>query len=223
MKISKTALLILGIGIFVILLASLVWVYLGQRDERVALDDSLSAAEATLTKLTSEKTGLESQLSQLESKLAQAAVLLSTAKLNFPHPTESIEVDEKLFMVADSWHLEVTGLTSSAPTEEVVVGEEDVRGVVYSVTSFTVTIEGEVADILGFTNSLANDAYFNNATVKLVNVNIPEPETRDSGGFVWIPGEDGEDGEWVWEEGEEEKKPSATINLVFYSYQGEGE
>lgn len=205
MKLSKTAMLILGIGIFVIVLASLLWVYLGQRDERAALDDSLSAAEATLTRLTSEKTGLESQLSQLESELAQATVLLSTAKLNFPHPTESIEVDEKLFMVADSWNLEVTGLTSSAPTEE------EVEDVVYSVTSFTVTVEGiegevteMVADILGFTNSLANDAYFDNATVKLVNVEVPEPKPEG-------------------EEEEEEEKPSASINLVFYSYQGEEE
>lgn len=191
MKLSNTALLILGIGIFVIVLASLVWVYLEQRGERAALDDSLSAAQATVTTLVSEEKDWESQLSQLESELAQATVLLSTAKLNFPHPVESIEVDEKLFMVADSWDLEVIGLTSSTPTKEVV------ENVTYSVTSFTVNIKGEVADILSFANTIATDEYFDNATVKLASANVPEPR---------IGGE------------EEEEKPLASFVLNIYSY-----
>ena len=195
MKISKTAWLILGIGIFVIVLASLGWVYLGQRSEQRELNDSLSAAETSLDKLVSEEEDWESQLSQLESRLTQATSLLNAVKASYTNSVESIEVDEKLFMIADSWRLEVTSLTSSEPTQDKV---EDVT---YSVTSFTVGIAGEVVDILGFTNTIANDEYFNNATVELVDVSVPEPKTGD----------------------EEEEQPSASINLVFYSYQGEGE
>ena len=51
MKLSKTAWLILGIGIFVIALGSLYIVYSQQGDEREQLNDSLPAAQATLPKV----------------------------------------------------------------------------------------------------------------------------------------------------------------------------
>ncbi len=198
MKISKTALLILGIGIFVIVMGSLGAVYMRQRGEQATLDDSLSVAQADLRTLASEEKDWESQLTQLESELAQATVLLNAAKLKFPHPVESIEVDEKLFIVADNCELEVTSLTADEPSEE------DIEDVIFSVTSFAVDVEGEVDGILSFISTIANDWYFTNATVELVNISIPEPPSEE-------------------EEEEEPEKPSARIKIVIYSYQGEGE
>jgi len=192
MKLSRTAWLILGIGVFIITFASLYMVYFQQGREQEQLDDSLLAAQATLPTLVSEKEGWESQLTRLKSQLARATSLLADSKTSFPKSVESIEYDEELFKIADGWGLEITSLTASEP------GDKKVEDVTFSVTFFVVDVEGEVADILRFINTIATSEYFASATIELVNMDIPEPTT---------------DGE--------EEKPSATITLVIYSYKGE--
>jgi len=190
MRLSKTAWLILGIGIFVIAFATLYMLYSRQADEQEQLRDSLSVAQDALPQLISEREDLESQLTQWESQLAQATSSLVKIEARFPESVQSIEYDERLFEIADDCDLEITSLTASEP------GEEKVEDVTYAVTSFGVEVEGEVADILDFVNAIATSEYFTTATMEMVNMDIPEPE-------------------------EEEDKPSATIELVIYSYKGE--
>jgi len=156
--------------------------------------------------LISQGEELASQLTQLESELAQARVLLDEAKAGFPESVESIECDEELFEIADDCNLEITRITSSPPVDR------GVEMVTYSITSFAVVVEGNpekytdmevdemmkamVDDILEFVNTIATSEYFTNATVEMVSMMVPEPEA-------------------------ECQKPSATINLVFYTYQGD--
>ena len=202
MKLSRTAGLILGIGVFAIAFVSLYMVYLQQGREQQRLDDSLSLAQATLPTLVSERDDLESQLTQSESELAQAQSFLHEAKAKFDESVESIEYDEKLFDIADDCDLEITKLTASEPSDEEVeltgseASDEEVESVTYSITSFTVEVEGTVAHILDFINTIATDEYFINATIELVKMEVPEP-------------------------GEGKEKPSATIDLIIYGYKGE--
>jgi len=207
MKISKTAWLILGIGIFIIAFASLYVVYFQQGREQERLSDSLSVAQQTLPKLASEKddwerqlTQLGSQLARLKSELARATSLLADSKTSFPKSVESIEYGERLFKIADGWGLEIIRFTASEPGDqkvEVEVGDIKVEDVTYFVTSFTVDVEGEVTDILDFINTIATDEYFINATVVEVDMVVPELAS------------------------EEEEEPSATIKLDIYGYKGE--
>jgi len=207
MKISKTAWLILGIGIFVIAVASLYMVYFQQGREQERLNDSLSVAQQTLPELASEKddwerqlTQLGSQLARLKSELARATSRLADSKTSFPKSVESIEYGERLFNIADGCDLVITEFTASEPGDkkvEVEVGDIKVEDVTYFVTSFTVDVEGEVTDILDFINTIATDEYFINATVVEVDMVVPELAS------------------------EEEEKPSATIKLDIYGYQGE--
>ncbi len=205
MRLSKTAWLILGIGIFVIAFGSLYMVYSRQSGEREQLNNSLLVAQATLPKVVSEKEDWESQLSQLESQLtsleselAQATSLLDSTEASFQEPVESIESDEELFKIAGYWDLEIISLTAEEPTDEVV------DNITYSITPFTVDVEGEVADILDFISTITTDEYFIAATVELVSIVVPEPLTeKDKEGLT---------------EGE---MPSATIKLVIYGYKGE--
>jgi len=200
MKLSRTAWLILGIGVFAIAIGSLFWVYLEQRGEQQRLDDSLSVAQATLPTLVSERANLESQLSQSESELAQARSLLYEVKASFPESVESIEYDEALFDIADDCNLKITNLTASEPSDEevesITYSDEEVESVTYSVASFTVEVEGTVPHILDFINTITTDEYFINATIERVDMQVPEP-------------------------GEGKEKPSATIDLIIYGYQGE--
>jgi len=195
MRLSRTFWLILGIGISVIAVGILGWVYLDQRGEHKRLDDNLAVAQRTYSILVSQRDDLESQLSQSESELAQAESLLREAKASFPESVESIEYDDALFGIADDCDLEITKLTASEPSNE------EAETITYITASFTVDVEGEVADILDFINTIATSEYFTNVTnftnavIKSVTMQVPEPD--------------------------EEGEPSATINLVIYGYQGE--
>ena len=201
MRLSKTAWLILGIGIFVIALGSLYWVYLGQRNEQRQLNDSLSAKEADLSRFVSERangesqlTQSESELTQLESELTQATSLLNSTEASFPELVESIEYDEELFKIADDYNVKIISLTASEPTDE--VGEN----ITYPVTYFTVVIRGQTAAMLNFINAITTDEYFTTATVETVDM-IELDAVRIT---------------------EEIEEPSlAIIKLAIYGYKGE--
>ena len=234
MKLSKTAWLILVIGIFVIASGSLYWLYLQEGPKQEELSGQLSTVQARIPKLAAERANLESTLTELEDKLAQVTSQLKTAKVVFPAAVESIEVDELLFGIAWDWGLEITSLTASEPSDLKVAVEaetEDIEleDVTYLVTSFTVDVKGKapesdlteeeykayidkaVADILNFIHTIVTHRDFDTATVELVNIVIPEPISE-------------EEKEGLTEEQIEEREgiaPSATINLVIYSYEGE--
>ena len=235
MKLSKTAWLILVIGIFVIASGSLYWLYLQEGPKQEELSGQLSTVQARIPKLAAERANLESTLTELEDKLAQVTSQLTTAKAVFPAAVESIAVDELLFGIADDWGLEITSLTASEPSDLKVVVEaetEDIEleDVTYLVTSFTVDVNGKapesdlteeeykayidkaVADILNFIHTIVTHRDFDTATVELVNIVIPDSISE-------------EEKEGLTEELIEEREgidtPSATINLVIYSYEGE--
>jgi len=217
MKFSRTAWLILIIGIFVIAIGSLYWLYLQEQPEQKALSETLSAAQDKLPKLAAERTNLESTLTELEDRLAQATSQLKAGKAAFPASVWSVEVDEMLFGIADSWSLEIINLTATEPSdtsvspeiEDIEAEDIEVEDVNYQLTSFTVEVKGQVADILSFFDSVVNHRDFTTATVELVTIVVPEPVSET------------ERGQLTEDEIEDRETPSATINIVIYSYKGE--
>ncbi len=212
MKLTKTFWLILTIGVFVVAFAALYLIYLQQQRTQEPLDAALATAQTTLPKLTTERTNLENTLTELEDELVQAKSRLETAKALFPALVESIEVDELLFGFAHDWGLEIVRLTASEPGDETVpVEAQDVQveDVAYVITSFTIEVKGQVSDILNFVSTIATDEDFTTATVRLVNIVIPELLTEEE----WQELSD--------EDREEKVSPLATINIVIYGYEGE--
>ncbi|GAG98880.1 unnamed protein product, partial [marine sediment metagenome] len=216
--------------------ASLYWLYVQEKNEQTELNAALAATQATLPKLAEQRASLESTLTELEDRLAQVTSQLKTAKAVFPALVESIEVDELLFGFADTWDLEITSLTASEPRDyrvKVEVEDEDieVEDITYLVTTFTVDVEGKapesdfkteeeykayidkaVDDILNFIHTVVTHRDFDTATVELVNIVVPEPlSEKEKEGLT----------EELIEEREGIEVPSATINLVIYSYKGE--
>jgi len=217
MKLSKTAWIILVTGIFIIAIGSLYWLYLQEGPKQEELNAQLSAVQAQLPNLAEQRASLESTLTELEDNLAQATSQLKTAKAAFPALVESIEVDELLFGIANDWGLEITSLTASEPRDyrvKVEMEAEDIEmeDVTYLVTSFTIDVKGEVADILNFIHTIVNHRDFDTATVELVNIVVPDPISEEE--------KEGLSEEEI-EEAEEPEMPSATIKLVIYSYKGE--
>jgi len=173
-RLSKTAWIVLGVGIFIIGFAALYMLYSQQDSEKQQLENNLVLAQAeTITTATekrnaeNELTKVEGTLAQLESNLDQAILQLNGSKINFPNSVESIEYDERLFSIARSWGLVVSSLTASEP------GQESVEDITFSITNFTVNVKGQVDDILGFVNTISIDPYFVSGTIRTVNLNVP--------------------------------------------------
>jgi len=217
MKLSRTAWLVLGIGVFFIAFVTLYVIYSGQSGEQRRLSDSLAAAQDRLPKLVSQREDLENQLAKRQNELSDAESSLSRAKSKLSLLAESIEYDETLFSIAHDCHLAIAELTASEPTEEKVKGEAG--DVIYAKTTLDVEVEAAeskpssvaafggyiddtIGNILAFIDTVATSDGFTNATIELVNMkNLKPPVTE--------------------EEREGAKKPSATIRIVIYKYKGE--
>jgi chromosome segregation ATPase len=220
MRLSRTAWLILGIGIFVIAFATLYTINSRQSGEAEQLSDGLSEVQALLPQLISEREDLEDQLSQWESELAEAVSSLNRNKARLSKSVESIECDEILFDIAEDCDLEIFELTASEPNDEKVRDEDEkVEDITYAVTTFEVKvrpvesppatlgnfeiyIEEAVANMLDFINTIATGEDFTNATIAVVDMENLEPPYEE-------------------EELERAEKPEATIELTIYGYQGE--
>ena len=219
MKLSRTAWLVLIIGIFVIAIGSLYWLYMQDGREQEQLSQTLSTTQATLPKLASERTNLEGTLTDLEDRLAQAISQLRAGKAVFPASVQSIEIDEMLFGIAANWSLEITNLTATEPSDTPVSPEiEDIEAedieievedVNYQLTSFTVEMKGQVSDILGFFDSVVNQRDFTTAAVELVTIVVPEPVSETERALLTA------------DEIEDRETPTVTINIVIYAYKGE--
>jgi hypothetical protein len=196
MRLGRTAWLVLGLGAFVIVLATMLVIYSSQSDEQGGVERSLAEAQTQLATLLSRKAAVEAQLSEQQNGLAEAQALLDSARGSFPRVGTSIEYDEVLSVLASLHDLEVTSMTAEAPREK------KIGGITFVTVAFDAEVKGEVNSILSMVHDIATDVRFVSATVEVVNIIVPEPES-------------------VVTAGEEPEKPSAKIELVGYSYGGE--
>jgi len=208
MKLSRTAWLVLGIGVFIIAFAALFSINSGQSGEQGRLSDSLAKAQALLPKLIDEREDLEDQVTNWEKKLAEVTSSLSRSEARFSQSVESIEYDEILFNIADDCDLQVVELTASEPENK------KVEDIIYAVTTFEVVvrskelppsaagafdiyIDNTVANMLTFISAIATSEEFNVGAIEVVDMEELEP-----------PGE---------VEGDE-FGPEATVKLIIYGF-----
>ncbi len=213
LRLSRTAWLMLSIGIFVIAMGGLFMVYRGQVSQQQELNSELSQAQTELPILVSQREKLESQLAGMENDMAQVISSLESAKAKFPESVDSIEYSEVLFKVAGDLDLKIVILTASG-TED-----EEVDGIIYSVTLFDVVVKGEVDDVLdfvhvisttdGFTTTTGELIDFATATVELVDIGVPDPLSEEVKEDMTAA------------EIDEAESPSAAIKVTVYSYKGE--
>ena len=178
MKLSKKVLLIVVIVIFAVALGVLFSIYSGQNSERAQFNDRLSQAQTLLPGLINNRETKEDELTQAES-------LLAASQAQFPESVESIEYGDDLFEIADDCDVSLTRLTASKPTSKTV------GTVTYSISSFTVVVQGSIDNILEFIYALRTGDDFRLPWSAEVN----SVKTSISGG-------------------------SATVNLVIYGYEG---
>jgi hypothetical protein len=193
MKITRTTWLMLALGVFVIAFVSLFVVYSHQASQHKDLESSLAEARALERQLALREQDLKNQLAQRNSDLKAEQSRLSNLKKKFP-AVQSRDYLKKLSAVAGDCGLDIEPPTASGPRQQ------EVDTVTYLVTTFSIAVEGEMADILDFIQTLATSEDFTSATIEVVNISIPEPPTG---------------------KGETTAYPQATLSLDVYAYPGE--
>jgi hypothetical protein len=210
MKVSKTALTVLGIGVFVIVFATLFVLYSGQSGEREQLNASLTKAQGVLPELIAEKEDLESQLAQWKGELDKAMVALSKSQGRFPKSVESIEYDEVLFKLAEQSGLMIIEITASEPSGEVVKGTD----ITYDVTTLDVTVKNAESPP---TTAGAFEVYIDDTVDKVLEFIHLVVVTPDFGvATVKVAAIDGLEPPEVLEGGEE--VPEAFLELAIYGF-----
>jgi len=210
MRLSKTALLVLGIGIFILGFAILFTMYSGQSGEQALLNKNLAASQGLLPGLIAEKEDLAGQLAQWEGELDKAMLALSKSEGQFPKSVESIEYDEVIFKLAEQSGLLIIELTASEPAEQGVQGTD----IIYTVTTVTVVLENaesppgtagdfevyidETVDkVLEFIHLIVTTPDFGVATIQVAAIEALEPPEELDGS---------------------ETGPEATIKLAIYGF-----
>jgi len=210
MKLSKTAFLVLGIGIFILGFAILFVLYSGQSGEQEQLSGRLATTQGLLPELIAEKEDLAAQLAQWEGELDKAMLALGKSEGRFPKSVESIEYDEVIFKLAEQSGLRIIALTASEPSGEKVKDTD----ITYAVSTFTVQLEnvesppstaGEfeiyidetVDKVLEFIHLVATTPDFGVATIKVVAIDGLEPPEETEG---------------------EDAGPEATLELAIYGF-----
>lgn len=191
MKLGKPSYLLVILGVVAAIFAVL-WVMRSQQaPERERLHEELSIAAMRLNNVKSDE--LSSQQGELEMQISQTLSQLETARATGAQSAESISLSGTLFDIAEGAGVEVTAI-SSAPQSD-----SNWQGIACSVLPFTVTVEGDVPNILSFIGGL--DRTLTTAVIRSAVITIPETT-------------DGEDSS------AEIQRPSANIQLGIYSYQG---
>ncbi len=158
MKLSKTAQWILAIGILAVLLVAAGVMYSRQMTERSRLNSEIAQANQDFIIYTAQRANLETRRSQAQSEL-------SSLESEFHEATQSIEIDEALFDVADDANVSITRISCSKP------GGGTVNGITFQVFSLSLTVEGDnMPELLNFTKKLGER--FPDATMESPAISI---------------------------------------------------
>ena len=148
-KLSKTTLIFLAVGIFVVLAASLLMAYSQRDQERSQLSEELSSAQASLAKqwakFSSSSQEFSYQQGELERQLDTNESQIDTAKTNLRQSIESVEVTDTCFEVARTNNVKIVKISSL----DLVTGEE-LEGIGFFVLPLEVQVRGDLPNLIDF-------------------------------------------------------------------------
>ncbi|MBM2825453.1 MAG: hypothetical protein HW402_1117 [Dehalococcoidales bacterium] len=174
MKVDRRAILVIGIGVFLVVFYLLYRGYSAKTKEREELSASLSGTQPALARLISQREALANQMSQLDKQSANITSALNKAKASYPGLIGSIEYDEILFRLASAVGVELTSLSTSEPSEEKVKNNS------YWATNFSLSVKGKPGDVFAFIDRLVSDAEFATASISSVSLSLGETEATIS-------------------------------------------
>lgn len=182
MKVSKTSLLLVVLGILIIAFANLSAMHSQQVSGQKLLDEELALARTRLDKIKLDE--LYVRQSDLMNELEETSAQVEASKNALSGPLDSIEVSSTLLDLAAQNSVRVTSITSSG------VSPDDLEGIAASALNLTIRVEADLPELLAFVSALNNR--FSTGLARSVDLSVAPALDR----------------------------PSASINLAIYSYQG---
>ena len=149
LKLSKTSLLILSAGIFIVVLATLGVTRSGQMKEKETLSENLSLALTRLDNI--EVTNLNVQLTELREQLQESQEQLTEAKDRLRQTVISVDVTDKLYEIAEYYGVTITIMGTT------VIQEMPFNGVTCSLISLNAQVIGSLSDIIDFIQGMNNN------------------------------------------------------------------
>lgn len=185
MKLGKTSILALGVGIFLVLLASLGIAYSRQSSERSELGQELDQARLILDKQSNNQ--LSGELETLQETPAEIDAEVTNAKERLTQSIDDVDVTAVLFKLAESKNVRVMAVHLAKPSSE------ETHGIDFLTLPVSVTVEGELANLIGYVQGLSHE--FTTSLIKSATVEIPEAS-----------------------EEEEAEVPTCKISMIIYTY-----
>ena len=210
MKLGKTSLLIIVLGIFIIAFGSLGLARSQQVEEKSQLEDEITVAEKRLSNLQLKQ--LYSQNEELEEQLNDALSHLEVAKDSLRQTIESTDVTDSLFQIATASGVEITAINSSD------IGEGELEDIACSVTRLTIMVTGDVPNLISYVTKLNTD--FTTGLVTSAGISIQGEAQEEMEGEAEEEEEGEEEGTGEEEGSEESDEATANIQLIIYSYEG---
>jgi len=169
LKLSKTSWLLLSVGIFIVVVASLGLTRSQQLQEQGQLGEELGIAETRLDKLQVKQ--LQQQQEELQGQLDESTIQLVAAKDKLRQTVESIDVTDEFFAIAQSCGTIVESISSSS------IRSDKLEGLSCSVITLNAVVSGEVPNLIDFIIKLNTD--FTTGVVKSAQISIPEATDED--------------------------------------------
>ena len=182
---AKWPLVIIG-GLLLVTVAGLGTVQARQSGQRGRLGNELAVAEEGLRQYELEQAS--SQSGEMKSRLSNVLTYRDTAIEDLSQYMGTITANETLFGIARECNVTITAIT--------ILNEYgvDLAGVPCLTTPVSVSVEGDLPDVLDFVTSLNTSV--TNGLVKSADVTAPDIAESD-------------------------EMPTASIELIIYTYEGE--
>lgn len=168
LKISKTSLKILLIGIFVVAIAGLGLTRSQQIRAQNQVGDDLTVAQTRLDKL--QVKDLNQQVEDLQARLDQSKAQLGIAKDKLRQTVESTDVTDKFFQMAKSGNVAVMSISSAGKKSEKQEGINTMD------ITLDAVVTGAVPDLINFVIKLNTD--FTTGIVEQARISIPEGDAE---------------------------------------------
>jgi hypothetical protein len=178
LKVSKKTFLYIGIGVYVIVVASLAMIAFQRFDEQDKISSELATAQQNLARSNPEK--LSSQRAELEEQLDQITLQYDAAKTLMSQEIGNVGASSIVFDIAESSNVEVVNLSSPSAWIDVL------KDVDCTVISLDMRVEGDVRDLVDFIITLNN--YLPTGFIKSIMMSIPEAdgETEPSANILLL-------------------------------------
>lgn len=161
MKISKASWMILGAGVFLIVLAGLGLARSGQMKDMETLQEELSVSTARLNNL--KVTQFQTQINELEEQLRDAQERAAEARDKLKQSVVSVDVADKFYEVADYYGVSVLRINTTT------ISEQPYSSINCETISLGAAVYGEMDDLVDFIIGLNDN--FSTGFVKSLQMN----------------------------------------------------